>query len=513
MPRRTSTSKLAVGAEVADWMERNCVHVKGSFAGQRLHLEPWQRRDFIEPLFGTLNRDGRRQYRTALVGVGRKNAKSTIGAAIALRLLFRDGEPGAEVYSAAADREQAAIVHEIAAGMVRANPAMSKRAKIYRRAIVVPHTGSTYKVLSADAPTKHGLNPHGVIFDELHAQPNRELWDVLTTGQGARRQPLTLAITTAGFDRQSICYELFDYGRKVQAGVLSDPSFFFRWWGAEDSDPWDDEEIWQKANPNLGVSIDLDFLRAEARQARSNPARQNTFRRLYLNQWTQSSTRWIDLALWDETAGIVSEEKLRGRRCFGGLDLASSQDITALCWDFPGPDGTHEAIWRFWIPEDRLAEFERRTGGQALKWFKERWLNVTPGNVTDYKAVLTQIDVDARNFDVVELAYDRWGMTQLSQDLQDQGMTIVPFGQGFASMSAPTKELERLILSGLYRHGGNPVMRWMIDNVVIRTDPAANIKIDRARSTEKVDGAIAAVMALDRAQRHEERKPSKVAFI
>jgi phage terminase large subunit-like protein len=498
MPRRTTT----LSTEVSDWIEAQCAHVKGEWAGQKLKLEAWQSVEIIDPLFSTRNPDGRRQYRTALIGIPRKAGKSTLGAALALRLLFKDSEPGAEVYSAAADREQARIVFEIAKGMVEANPGMSKRAKVYRNSIVVPHTASTYKVLSADAFTKHGLNPSGIVFDELHAQPNRELWDVLTTGQGARRQPLTIAITTAGFDRESICWELYDYGRKIESGQLDDPTFFFRWWGVREDQEWDDESTWAAAQPNLGVSVSLEFLRSEARQAKNLPARQNTFRRLYLNEWTQSEARWIDLGKWDATAGMVVEEELAGRRCYGGLDLASSTDIAALAYDFPSPSG-HDVIWRFWIPEERLQSLDARTAGAASTWVREGRMFVTPGDVIDYRTILAQIDRDAQRFDITEIAYDRWGMTQLSQDLDEMGMVVVPFGQGFASMSAPTKEMERAVLSGEYRHGGNPVMRWMVDNVVTRMDPAGNVKPDKGRSTEKIDGVVAAVMALDRATRHE----------
>lgn len=512
MARKTSTDSK--GAEVVDWIERNCTHVKGEWAGHPLKLEAWQK-EIVGQLFGTVGPDGRRRYRTSLIGIPRKNGKSTLGAAIALRLLFKDGEPGAEVYSCAADREQAAIVFEVARGMVEANPVASSIAKIYRRAIVVPRTGSTYRVLSADAYTKHGLSPHGVIFDELHAQPNRELWDVLTTGQGARRQPLTVAITTAGHDRESICYQLYEYGRQIQARLVDDPTFFFRWWGLEEGEAWDEESVWERVNPNLGVSVSREFLRAEANVARNQPARENTFRRLYGNQWTSQQTRWIPLDRWDECHQVVDEESLAGRACFGGLDLASSTDIAALNWTFPadaGGDHEQTGIWRFWVPEERLSDLDARTAGQASSWVKEGFLNVTPGNVIDYKAILERIDVDARTFDIVELAYDRWGMTQLSQDLTDAGMTVVPFGQGFASMSAPTKEWERLILERRYRHGGNPVMRWMFDNIVVRTDPAGNVKIDKARSSEKVDGAVAAVMGLDRAQRYVAEPPKSKAL-
>jgi phage terminase large subunit-like protein len=503
-------SSTEAGTAVADWIERHCAHTKGEWAGEKLHLEPWQRAGIVEPLFGSLNPDGTRRYRTALIGIPRKAGKSTLGAAMALRLLFKDGEPGAEVYSAAADREQARIVFEMARGMVEANPGMSKIAKVYRYAITVPRTGSTYKVLSADAYTKHGLSPHGVIFDELHAQPNRELWDVLTTGQGARRQPLTVAITTAGFDRQSICYELFEYGRRLEQGLIDDPTFFFRWWGVGDGEQWDDEAVWGRAQPNLGVSVSREFLRAEARQAKHQPARQNTFRRLYLNQWTQAETRWIDMALWDRAAGLVDETALKGRACHGGLDLATSTDVAALCWDFPDADGGHDAVWRFWLPEERLADLDKRTAGAASVWVKDGFLTLTSGDVIDYETILQTIDRDAQQFDVVDLAYDRWGATQLAQMLTDSGMLVVQMGQGFASMSPPTKEFERLVLDERYRHGGNPVMRWMIDNVVVRQDPAGNVKIDKAKSVEKVDGPVAAVMALDRAQRREVRKRKTV---
>src|SRR5579885_206210 len=346
------------GPAAADWIERNLVHTKGEWAGRPLELEGWQRSEIVEPLFGTLRPDGLRQYRTALIGIPRKAGKSTLGAGIALRLLFADHEPGAEVYSAAADREQARIVFEIARTMVESNRTASKKARIYRNSIVVPSTGSSYKVLSADAFTKHGLNPHGVIFDELHAQPDRELWDVLTTGQGARRQPLTVAITTAGYDRSSICYELFEYGQKVNSGQVDDPTFFFRWWGADEADDWRDESTWERAQPNLDVSVSREFLRAEARQAAQLPARQNTFRRLYLNQWTQANERWIDLGLWDRNSGIVNPEKLAGCECYGGLDLASTSDFTAWVLIFPTDADRVIVLPRFFLPR---AAVERRS--------------------------------------------------------------------------------------------------------------------------------------------------------
>ncbi len=377
---------------------------------------------------------------------------------------------------------------------------LGKFAKVRRNWIEVKRPGypaCMYRVLSSDAPTKHGLNPSGVIFDELHAQPNRELWDVLTTGQAARSQPLTIAITTAGFDRQTICWEQYDYGRKVKARIVEDPSFFFKWWGVEEGESWEDPEVWKRVNPNYGESVSASVLESEAQKAKHQPARQNTFRRLYLNEWTQSESRWIDPSVWDRTAGMVVETELAGRECCGGLDLASKVDIAALCWDFLASDGSHDAIWRFFVAADQLAELDKRTAGQASVWAREGFLSVNEGSTIREDAVLRQIDQDAKKFQVRRIGFDRWGATEIAQKLTESGIEVAEMGQGFASMSAPSKSFEALVLEGRYRHGGNPVMRWMIDNVVVRQDPAGNIKPDKQKSTEKIDGVVAAVMALD----------------
>lgn len=503
--KRTSTD-LSAGVAVADWIERYCTHTKGEWAGRPLTLEGWQRHEIIEPLFGQLQPDGLRQYRTALIGIPRKAGKSTLGASIALRLLFADNEPGVEVYSAAADKDQARIVYEMARSMVEASPAMSKRCKVYRNEIATSK-GGRYKVLSADAFTKHGLSPHGVIFDELHAQPDRELWDVLTSGQGARRQPLTVAITTAGYDRQSLCYELFEHGHKVSTGQVDDPNFFFRWWGADEGDEWDDEATWAKAQPNLGVSVYLEFMRSEARQARALPRRQNTFRRLYLNQWTAAETRWIDLGLWDENAGIIDEAKLRDRRCWGALDLASTEDFTAWLLVFPNDDGTVELLPRFFLP--RAALDRRRAMTATLEqWEREGFLTVTDGDVTDYAAIEAQALRDAETFQLVDFAYDPWQGEYLRQRLMDAGLVGWKCPQQMAHLSPPSKLLERLLGERRLRHGGNPILRWMADNVQTTTDANGNIRPDKRRSSEKIDGITALVMGLAAAFREQ---PSTVA--
>jgi phage terminase large subunit-like protein len=287
----------------------------------------------------------------------------------------------------------------------------------------------------------------------------------------------------------------------VQSKVIKDPSFLFRWWGLEESDAWDDPEAWERANPNYGESVSKAFLEAEALKAKHQPARQNTFRRLYLNEWTQAESRWIDLGVWDRTAGLVSEEKLEGRECCGGLDLASKSDLAALCWDFPNEDGTHDAIWRFFTPRENLAELDKRTAGQASVWAREGFLLVEDGAVVTDEFVFAQIMRDAKRFNIRRIGYDRWGAWTLRTRLEDEEFELAEIGQGFASMSPASKDFEQHILERKYRHGGNPVMRWMIDNVVVRTDPAANIKPDKQKSSEKIDGVVAAIMAHDTALR------------
>lgn len=499
------------GDRVVAWIERHLSHVSGQWAGQPLRLAPWQADRVIRPLFGVRERSGLRRYRSALIGVPRKAGKSTLGAAIALRLLTADGEPGAEVYSAAADREQARIVFGIARRMVEQSPALSRRVKVYRNSLVVEATGARYQVLSSDAFTKHGLSPSGVIFDELHAQPDRELWDVLTTGQGARRQPLTVAITTAGFDETSICYELYDYGRRVARREVDDPSFLFAWWGAGAQDDWRDEATWAKAQPNLGVSVSVEFMRREAAQAEAMPARQNTFRRLYLNQWTQASTRWLDLNAWDASAGLVSESALEGRRCFGGLDLASVSDFTAWVLVFPAEDG-FEVACRFFLP---AAALKRRSPMRATlqAWARNGFVSVTDGDVADVGAIEAQMDADRRRFDIAEVAYDPWEARDLVGRLTDAGWPMIEWPQSAARMNGPAKQLEELVARKALRHGGNPVLRWQADNVVVRIDGDGRIKPDRRRSVEKIDGIVALVMALGAATRQRPAaKPSLYGF-
>jgi phage terminase large subunit-like protein len=494
--------KKAADLAVA-FFEKLLVHSKGEWAGQAFKLQPWQRDDIIRPLFGWKRADGTRRYRTAYIEIPRKNGKSTLSAGLALYLLFADGEPGAEVYSAAADTDQARIVFEEAQRMVEASPALSEHGQVYRRSIIVKSERSTYRVISADAHTKHGFNAHGIVFDELHAQPNRELWDVLNTSVGARRQPLMIMITTAGvYDPESICWEQHEYARQVLNGAIEDPSYFAYIAAADDEDDWTSPVVWAKANPGLGETIKLDYLEGECRRAIASPAYQNTFRRLHLNQWTSQDERWLDMAAWNACKAEMPD--LRGRVCFGGLDLASTTDIAAFVLCFP-PEEEDEPYWLlpfFWIPKDSLFDRVRRDRVPYDAWLRDGLVTATPGSVIDYYYIEERIRQLALDYEIQEIAFDRWGATLLYQRLEEARMTMIQFGQGFASMSPPMKEMLNLVLSKRLAHDGNHVLRWMADNVVARQDPAGNIKPDKSKSKQRIDGIVAGIMAIDRATRY-----------
>lgn len=492
---------------VVVFFEKVLRHTKGEWHGQPFRLMPWQR-EILRTLFGWKREDGTRRYRTAYIEVPRKNGKSSLAAGVALYLLFADGEPGAEIYSAAADRDQAAIVFETAKEMVEASPILLQHAEIYKRSIVVTSTHSVYRVLSAEAYTKHGINAHGIIFDELHAQPDRELWDVLTTSTGARRQPLTVAITTAGYDRESICWEIHEYARQVRDGIIQDDSFFPCIIAADPEDDWLDPAVWARANPGLGVTVKMEYLEQEAQRARLMPAYQNTFRRLHLNQWVQQETRWLPLEAWDACDLPVDAKELEGKECYGGLDLASTIDVAAFVLVFPptSEGEPYRVLAFFWIPREHMIERSRKDRVPYDTWVRQGLITATEGDVIDYGRIVSDIDSLGERYHIREIAFDRWGAFQISQQLEAAGFTMVGFGQGFASMSAPTKELLRLVLDRKIAHGGHPVLRWMADNVVVRQDPAGNVKPDKQKSREKIDGIVALIMALDRAIRHRGQK-------
>ena len=485
----------------------NLCHTKGKWAGTPFWLLPWQEQ-LIRDIFGIVKPDGNRQFRTAFVEICKKVGKSELAAAVALYLLYADNEPSAEVYGAAADRQQASIVFDVAKQMVEMSPALMKRSKLMAATKRIVNYGNAgyYQVLSAEVGGKHGFSVSGLVFDEIHTQPNRQLYDVLTKGSSdARQNPLHFIITTAGNDRHSIAFELHTKAVDILEGRRVDPTFYPVVYGLKDDEDWEDEANWYKVNPSLGYTVDIERLRDAYREAKQNPADEITFKWLRMNMWVSSTTAWIPDAIYMRGNEPINMDALEGRDCYAGLDLSSTGDITALVLMFPPRDMTEKYIVLpfFWVPEDTIPRRVKANSVPYDVWEKQGHILATEGNVIHYDFIEKFIYDLAEKYHILEIAVDRWNATQMIQNLEGEGFTIVPFGQGFSSMSAPTKEFYRLLMEGQIIHGGHPVLRWMAGNVVIDTDPAGNIKVTKAKSKEKIDGIVAAIMALDRCIRQE----------
>lgn len=477
-------------------------HTKGPFAQQPFNLRPWQTK-IVHQLFKT-RKDGLRQYRTCLLMLPRKNGKSELAAALAIYFLLFDGEIGGEVYCAAADKDQAALVFNVAAQMLRNDPELEAQVEIIdsQKRIVHRKSGSFLRAISAEAYSKHGFNASVVIYDELHAAPNRELWDVLSTSQGARLQPLMIAITTAGYDRHSILWELYSHAKKVAETPALDPTFLPILFELPIDADWTDLKALKKCNPALGDFRSLEELTIALERAKQIPAQENTFRRLYGNQWTEQASRWISMAAWDACVAPVERASLRGRRCYVGMDLSSTKDLTALVAVFPDGDG-FDVLAQFFVPKENMRERATRDRVPYDQWERDEFLIGTPGNVVDYERVRVELQAWAAEFDLREIAFDPWNATDLVTRLQEQdGFTCVPMRQGFASLSAPTKSLEKAVLSKTLRHDGHPVLRWNISNISVETDATGNLKLSKKVSTERIDGGAALVMAVDRMERN-----------
>ena len=485
----------------------NLCHTKGKWAGKRFWLLPWQEQ-LIRDIFGIVKPDGYRQFRTAFVEICKKVGKSELAAAVALYLLYADNEPSAEVYGAAADRQQASIVFDVAKQMVEMSPALLKRSKLMTATKRIVNYGNSgyYQVLSAEVGGKHGFSVSGLVFDEIHTQPNRQLYDVLTKGSSdARQNPLHFIITTAGTDRHSIAYELHTKAVDILEGRRVDPTFYPVVYGLKDDEDWEDEANWYKVNPSLGYTVDIERLRDAYREAKQNPADEVTFKWLRLNMWVSSTVAWIPDAIFMKGNEEIDLAALEGRDCYGGLDLSSTGDITALVLMFPPRDEDEKYILLpfFWVPEETIPQRVKATSVPYDIWERQGYLLSTEGNVIHYDFIEKFINDLAEKYHIVEIAVDRWNATQMIQNLEGDGFTMVPFGQGFASMSGPTKDFYRLLMEGQIIHGGHPVLRWMAGNVVVDTDPAGNIKVTKAKSKEKIDGIVAAIMALDRCIRNQ----------
>lgn len=477
-------------------------HIEGDLAGKPFILQPWQQA-IVGNLFGWKRVDemGRkvRRFREAFIYTPRKQGKTPLASGIANLVLFTDDEASAQCYCAAADKDQATLLFRHTKGMIENESELSERCVIYKatRSIEM-EDGGTFKVLSADADTKHGGNSHLVIVDELHAQPNRDLVDTLQTSFAStnRKQPLLIFITTADFDRPSICNEKLDYASKVRDGFLSDSAFLPVIFEARLTDDWTSEDVWRKANPNLGVSVSLDYLRRECKRAQESPAYLNTFLRLHLNVKTTNDVAWIDMLKWDECGALpVNLGELEGRECFAGLDLSSTTDVSALVLVFPDGGGYIVAPF-FWIPSDNAHQRERRDRVPYLTWERQGLIELTEGNVIDYARIHRKIGELGKQFNIRTIAIDRWNATMLSTQLMGDGFNVTFFGQGFGSMNSPTKELEKLIKSVKLSHGGHAVLRWMASNLTVETDAAGNVKPSKSKSTEKIDGMVSLVMAI-----------------
>ena len=481
-------------SKAINFIETFCTHTKGELTGKPLLLEDWQKK-IIGDLFGWKQENGLRKYRTALIQLPRKNGKTTLAASIICYVLFSEKERGNELYAAAGDRGQANILFSIVSNMVLQNKELSSRAKVFRNSITNESKGNFFQAISSDSKTKHGYSAGCVIMDELHVQPNRDLYDTLLTSTGARIEPLFISITTAGYNKNSIGWEVYNYAKQVQNKLIEDSSFYSAIYEADLDDDITDEEVWKKANPNYGISLRKEYMRRESQRAMDVPSYQNTFKRLMLNIWTDSQTAWIGAKEWELCEGEVDLQKLKNKECYLGLDLASTRDISALVLLFK-EDEKFIIVPYFFIPEENAKKRSERDKVDYVTWIRDNHIIATNGDVTDYNFIKQKILDLGKEYLIQSICYDRWNASQMVIDLQNEGVPMEPFGQGFVSLSAPSKQLEALILGKEIIHDNNPVLKWMIANTVMEEDSAGNIKPSKKKSTEKIDGTVALVMAL-----------------
>lgn len=488
-------------------------HVEGELAGKPFELEAWQKA-VLANLFGWKRGDsaGRivRRYRECLIYVPRKNGKTPLIAGVALLVLFCDAEAGQQDYVAAAEREQAGKLFRQAKGMVEVCPALAEKCRVYggnaqagqAKSIVKPDN-SFLQVISADASYQHGGTTHLAIIEELHAQPNRDLVDVLTTSMASlnRKSPLTIYVTTADFDRPSICNEIYKRACDVRdnGGNPSkpgcDPAFLPVIYEVKKDEDWRDPAVWARANPNLGVSVSIDHLRRECKKAEETPAYENTFRRLHLNQRTQTDTCAVPMHLWDATAPGPDYDSLLGQMCWAGLDLASVTDLCAFVLLFRVDEG-YRVLLYCWAPQEKVLEREKSDRVPYSLWEQQGHLKLTAGNRADYDVIRADIGRLGEQFNIQKIAADPWNATQLLNQLQGDGFSVVEFRQGYKSFTAPTKEMLALVGAGQLFHGGNPLLRWMAANLATEEDAAGNLKPSKSKSRDRIDGMVATIMAL-----------------
>lgn len=494
-------------------------HIQGEWAGKRFTLLDWQKKKVIKPLFGTLNDDLKRQYRICYIEIPKKNGKSPFAAAMALYMLCADGENAPEVYFAAADREQAGYAYRYAALMAHANETLSKCLTILdsRKRIINPVNSGFMQVLSAESYTKHGINPSCIIFDELHAQPNDDLWNTLTSGTDyARQQQLIIVLTTAGiYDKNSIWWKQRTRAQQVKAGILKDPRFLPVLYLADpEKDDPADEKLWKRVNPSLGHIFMIDKIRQDYNEAKQNPIDFQNFLRFRLNIPIRQLSKWMPMDAWDKCAGASDPESLKGRKAYGGLDLSSKVDLAAFVLVIPPEDrdGIFDVIWKFYCPEEGILKRSQVDRVNYDIWEKEGFLTATPGNVIDYAFIEKDIFETAEIYQLEEIGYDSWNaqatatriMEKLNPTNDEKSFQMVEMRQGAKTFNEPAKDLLVKIMMGKVRHGGNPIARWNADNLVMRADANGNIAPDKLKATDKIDGIVALLMAWGRAMFREE---------
>jgi phage terminase large subunit-like protein len=487
-----------------DFFPRFLRHMKGEWAGRPLELSPSDAHD-IRQIFGWRRRaDGRRRYRKARIWKARKNGKTIVAAGIGHLLTVGDAEPGAEVYSHAVDKAQAAISYEMGAAMVALSPELSNLYEVTRTGMYCPSLMSSWRPLSGESYGKHGLNAHGLIGDEVHEWKSDRLHTFLRQSMGTRRQPLDLAVSTAGL-REGYGWELYQESVKLRDGVMVDEEAYVSIYEAGERDDWTDPEVWAKANPNLGISVSLEYLAAECRKAQNSARLENDFRRYHLNQWVSQAVRWLPMDHWrqcsadpaDAVRWKALEAELKGRQCYMGVDLANISDVAGSLMVFPPADGLPLALLcRFWVPADTVETRSKRDRVPYDKWVREGAMTATPGNVIDYAFIRERILADLEAFRVVKVGIDPYNATHLATELMGEGVPVELVRQGYLTLSAPAKELERLVMSHGLEHGNHPVLEWMAGNVAVTSDPAGNIKPVKERSSEKIDGISATVNGL-----------------
>ncbi|MET4780819.1 terminase TerL endonuclease subunit [Glaciihabitans sp. UYNi722] len=494
-------------------------HVSGQWSGQPLIPDPWQV-EILAPVFGWVIWDDDadmyvRIIRKLYVDVPRKNGKSTLLGGLAIYMLAADGEPGAQIVTAATSERQAGFVFNPIKTLADKSPALKKHVRTVGKKVLHPKSGSYIEVVSSVADAQHGANLHFVCVDELHVHKTPDLVETLETGTGSRRQPLIGIITTADSGKQNTIYaRKREYIEQLARGAIKDPSSYGVVWAAEaGSDPFV-EATWKSANPGYGISPTRAYMKSAAAEAQQSPADLAKFQRLHLGLRTKQETKYLDLEVWDRNGSMVDESKLAGKQAYGGLDLASTSDLCALAWTFPDGDGGFDALWRLWTPEANLAALDKRTAGMATVWVREGFLTLTPGNVADYDYIQMQINKDRESFDVRGIAYDPWNSSQLVNDLVADGAPMVKTRQGLVTLSAPTKELQRILLLGtnekpMFRHGGNPAVRWQADNFTVAMDAAGNVKPDKGSAPEKIDAIAATVNSMSLVLGMEPNKRSK----